>query len=733
MSQCKKTTSKWFISILLTFFLAGAAACQSTTPLNISGIITGSDGIPPKAAYIILLSADDFSLVSDPAVIDDTGSYYFNEVQGGHDYFLIAIPISGQTEAGYNLHGYTPQITRLEETSGIVSKNLILPPCHDFIFEAYRTDGSLILNDDWVGLRFVEDMAGSAGKDIFSGIDKGDERTSAPSLCIPLGQTRRFFFQTSIPGFGNIVLPADNEGNGYIAVESGGTVLNLNYELARTQVNRLRTNLSEYKTAGYDTPAIIMQELTLAENILSNAAILSGPDQAATSDRATSTALWALENLELARAEQDIPRYRMGTTAITVLDEIGNPLSDATITYTQINHDFLFGIFDTLESAGSDGYSLMQEAGINYLTTGFYWSETEPEQNELNWEYIDHNIGVLDLAEMGFTIKSHALLALWDFATPDYLKEMSFDEFDREVYEHTSSLVNRYQDQIEIWNVINEAHGRSASLDFSRAEITTLTQTGIRAIRENDPDARIIINNAFDWYGESRAMEVMLGSKMDNYTLSIPAYLDQIAADGIEYDIIGQQLYNGGYVSLFADWGLGDPMGVPTWDMEHHSAILDQLGEYGKPVHITEQSVPSSWKPEWEEVGTGWWHHPWDEEIQAEFVHNFYTIAFSKEQVEAVTWWNINDDNDCFIVSGGFLDENNRPKLAYFALRDLITGWTSSGQIMTDAAGQLTIHGYGGEYSLTITDGNQTWQKTIHIFEQQQGEITIELTNTTRQ
>jgi GH35 family endo-1,4-beta-xylanase len=303
---------------------------------------------------------------------------------------------------------------------------------------------------------------------------------------------------------------------------------------------------------------------------------------------------------------------------------------------------------------------------------------------------------------------------------------MSFDEFNQEVYEHISALSNRYRDQIDIWNVINEAHGRSAALDFSREEITALTNTGIRAIRENAPDARIIINDAFDWYGESRTLAAMMGGK-DDFTLSIPAYLDQLEEDGVDYDIIGQQLYNGGYVSLFSDWGLGDPMGVNTWDLAYISALLDRLGEYGKPVHITEQSVPSSWESEWEQYGSGWWHRHWDEETQAEFVHDFYTIAFSKERIEAITWWCIND-NDSFIFTGGLLDTENNPKPAYYALRDLITGWMTAGQGETDAAGRVDIQGYGGEYELTVTHDDQTWRGTVHIWEQQESERVIQMT-----
>ncbi len=719
---------KKILFIPLTVLLVGVAACQPAVPLTVSGTIAGADGGHPPAAFVALLSADVYSSISSSMVVDETGRYQLSDAPGGRDYILVVVPMSGQTEAGYGLHGYAPQLARLKDAAGDVSHDVTLTACRDFIFEGYRADGSLLLEGDWVGLRFAEDMAGDAVEELFFGTDKGDESTAVPSVCVPVGQGRRFFFQTTIPNFGSVVLAADNEGRGYAAGEPGGSVLNLNYELARTQVSRLRARLTNYQGAGYDTPPDISAELAAAEAYLDEAAALTGAGQAAASDRATSTALWALENLELARAEQDIPRYRMGDLVITVLDVAGNPLPDAAITYAQTSHDFLFGVFDTLGNAGSAGYDLMQAAGVNYLTTGFYWNETEPDEDKVNWDTIDHEIGVLDLAEMGTTLKAHALLALWDFATPDYIKEMSFDELNREVSEHINDLVSRYRGEIDIWNVINEAHGRGAALRLSRPEITALTQTGIRAVRENDPDARIIINNSFDWYGESRVFEGLLSEDVDDFTLSVPDYLNQLNAEGVDYDIIGQQLYNGGYVSIFADWGLGDPSGVPTWDLAHHSAVLDRLGEYGKPIHITEQSVPSNWRPEWEQVGAGWWHRPWDEETQAAFVRDFYTIAFSKERVEAVTWWNIND-NDSFIVSGGLLDADNRPKPAYFALRDLIAGWTSSGQAMTDVAGQAVIRGYGGDYELTVTHGDQAWRGTAHIWEQGESAFTVQLSD----
>jgi len=710
------------LALIATLFLTTTLACWAE-PITVSGTIADGDGVPPAAAFCLLLSPEDYGLVAGPAPADAAGHYSL-QAQGGHDYILLVIPLSGQTEQGYNLHGQAIQLARLEVGNGDVVRDFTLVPGHDFILEGYRPDGSLVSQDGLVGLHFAADMAGNATDDVFFGIDKGEGTLSVPSVCVPLGQTRRFFVQWTVPDFGNVVLAIDNGGIGYAADEPGGTVLNLNYELTRTQIERLRTNLRDYRAAGYDVPPAIPADLVQAEALLAQAAAQAGAEQAALADRATSTALWALEALELARARQDIARHRRGSLAVTVLDASGEPLPGATVAYTQTSRDFLFGIFDTLGNAGIEGYERMQQAGINYLTAGFYWIETEPEQDHILWEKIDHEIGVLDLADMGFGLKAHALLALWDFATPDYFRSMSFDEFDGEVHQHISALVGRYRDQIGIWNVINEAHGRNAALGFSRAQITTLTQTGIRAIRENDPGARIIVNNSFDWYGESRLMTYLLTGEPDDFTLSVPAYLDQLAADDVEYDIVGQQLYNGGYVRILADWGLGDPMGVPTWDLVHHSAVLDRLGEYGKPVHVTEQSVPSAWDQDWAQCGAGWWHRPWDESTQAEFVRDFYTIAFSKEHVEAVTWWNIND-NYCFIVNGGLLDERNQPKPAYHALRDLVTGWTTAGQGQTDAAGQLVIQGYGGEYDLVVTHNGQTWRGTAHVWEQQRGALEV--------
>ena len=54
------------------------------------------------------------------------------------------------------------------------------------------------------------------------------------------------------------------------------------------------------------------------------------------------------------RSAEGIERYRKGDGRITVVDKEGKPVSNAKITLTHINHEFLFGanlfMLDELES-----------------------------------------------------------------------------------------------------------------------------------------------------------------------------------------------------------------------------------------------------------------------------------------------------------------------------------------------------------------------------------------------
>jgi len=105
----------------------------------------------------------------------------------------------------------------------------------------------------------------------------------------------------------------------------------------------------------------------------------------------------------------------------------------------------------------------------------------------------------------------------------------------------------------------------------------------------------------------------------------------------------------------------------------------------GKPIHITELGIPSANERRtlatYEERGRtipypidAVWHGTeWSEQIQADWVEQFYTICYSMPAVQAITWWDFTDPG--YMPNGGFLTRDLRPKPSHDRLLKLIAQW----------------------------------------------------------
>jgi GH35 family endo-1,4-beta-xylanase len=151
---------------------------------------------------------------------------------------------------------------------------------------------------------------------------------------------------------------------------------------------------------------------------------------------------------------------------------------------------------------------------------------------------------------------------------------------------------------------------------------------------------------------------------------------------------------------------------------------LDLYARFGKPIHITEITVPAySWEAE-------------DEEIQAELIEKLYSIWFSHPNVEQIVYWNLVDgyahlwdpDPEKIKASqgdmtlgenyyhGGLLRFDLSPKPAYFKIKELLQKkWHTETAIVTDENGIAEFRGFYGEYDLVITADGQTVTKKINL------------------
>lgn len=159
------------------------------------------------------------------------------------------------------------------------------------------------------------------------------------------------------------------------------------------------------------------------------------------------------------------------------------------------------------------------------------------------------------------------------------------------------------------------------------------------------------------------------------------------------------------------------------WDIE---AIINRYARLGKPINVSEVSVPSSHpRPEWG-LDLGYWHGPWSLERQAEWVELFYTLCYSIPQVQEITWWNPTDEG-AFIRDGGLLFNDYTPKPAADKLSELTNGWLTSGTATIGDDLSTSITGSAGTYEVTIEKDGEIITQTEVVLGQDKRAVQVNL------
>jgi GH35 family endo-1,4-beta-xylanase len=126
--------------------------------------------------------------------------------------------------------------------------------------------------------------------------------------------------------------------------------------------------------------------------------------------------------------------------------------------------------------------------------------------------------------------------------------------------------------------------------------------------------------------------------------------------------------------------------------------VLDNMAEFGKPIHITEYFVPSDGTIV-EGISD---QRIWDEKNQAEAAVEFYKICFSHPGVEAITWWDLTDKK-AWQEGTGLLREDLSEKKVYNELYKLIhETWHTSLEGHTNESGAFDFRGFSGTYDVFV-------------------------------
>jgi GH35 family endo-1,4-beta-xylanase len=417
------------------------------------------------------------------------------------------------------------------------------------------------------------------------------------------------------------------------------------------------------------------------------------------------------------RAAEGIERYRKGDGVVTVVDEAGNPVSNAKIKLTQKTHEFRFGanlfMLDELETdEKNEKYKKYFSDVFNMATLPFYWDALEPDRGKPR--YAKHSPKVyrrpapdlcIEFCEKhGIEPREHALA--YDAFFPKWLYDVNVDEVKRELERRYAEISERYADKIRTIEVTNEMEwdmGKTAFYDESN-----YVEWCFKLAEKYFPQNQLCINEhtGLSWKDKCRAT--------DKYY----AYIEANMLKGARIDAIGMQYH------LFNKAELEYEKTRLTLNPENLYKHMDMYATFGKPLQITEVTVPSySWEDD-------------DEEIQAKIIENLYSIWFSHPNVEQIIYWNLVDgyahlwdpspekikasQGDMTLgenyYHGGLLRFDMSPKPAYYKIKELLQEiWHTEEELVTDKDGCVEFRGFYGEYDLVITANGKTVTRKIQL------------------
>jgi GH35 family endo-1,4-beta-xylanase len=384
--------------------------------------------------------------------------------------------------------------------------------------------------------------------------------------------------------------------------------------------------------------------------------------------------------------ESNIEKYRKGDAVITVVDKNGKPVVNATIVIRQQTSEFKFGcnlfVLHQLATPELNGkYEAAFTKLFNFATIPFYWAELEPKQDSLRlakgsapmWRRIPPDEAVEWCKENHIAIKGHPMLYIKNRFMPSWISRTDPEMLQLLAKKRMMQLAARYGKDIAVWDVVNEDVARVKNPNsWYQAPKDYLAWAFKEADSLFPQTVTLMINDETKTSHDST----------DQYIHSIQTLLQR----NIRVDGIGIQFH-----MLLVNKFLNGEAFTPAI---MHQAYT-KLGQLGKPLWITEITVPSKGENGWQN--------------QATIVSDIYKLWFSEPQMKGITWWNLGDgtafgtENN---FKGGLLDSAMNPKPAYEVLDQLINhDWRTDLTIKTDASGKASFRGFHGGYLIQIEKG----------------------------
>lgn len=406
----------------------------------------------------------------------------------------------------------------------------------------------------------------------------------------------------------------------------------LEVELARGLLNRIRNRVFVWEWLGLETPEEFHEQLSQATQSFSRAATSQSKPAAAAAKalEAIDLALDASEHLVCTYAEQAI-----------VSREEQTPIPA------------LLGV--SLDVATPD-VAVRRELvdACNIMQLPIAWRAIEAREGTRDWQQTDEKLAWCQKA--GLKVAAGPLLLMDDAGVPDwlYLWEDDFENLTRLMLDHVQAVVSRYCGRVHLWHVASRVNTGNL-LGLVEEQRLQLVAQVLELVKRIDPRTPTVVSFDQPW-GEYLSDQ--------DEDLAPIHYADALVRAGLGVSGFGLEI-NVGYQP--------DGSGLrPTFEI---GRLLDQWSVWGLPLMMI-LSAPSDTAPDpnakngiqvafTDQEGTV------DKSPQQRWASSVLPLLIARSTVQIVLWNQLCDSQPHEFPHGGLFDGENQPKPTLNLMRDL--------------------------------------------------------------
>lgn len=298
----------------------------------------------------------------------------------------------------------------------------------------------------------------------------------------------------------------------------------------------------------------------------------------------------------------------------------------------------------------------------------------------------------------GISAHGHALIYM--AYVPKWLDDARWtrDDMEKLMTGHIRTIAALAKDSVDQWDVVNESTGRGPTCteDHPDDAVSWFEMTH-RVKCPMPPDYTF---RSFKTAEAAFPFGVRLAIN-DAWPTNqcYPAFAKSLVDRGAKIDIVGLQrhIFKPAQLLAVAKGELDVLPSGTAWGPQTELRQLAALDRVGKPIHISEITVPSP-------RGLDGLSDVEADAIQARVLRDQYRLWFSWPSVYRITYWNLVDGTGAKNeqMSSGWFNRDMSRKRVWYAMNNLINHeWRTDVKVNADASGRIAFRGFKGRYRLS--------------------------------